>query len=108
MRLEKYREAWHLLTAPEDHEVIEIQAAADETIYPNLDTEDLRALLSEATAPERRNESGKKPGKKKSGKKKPGSSKPVRLPKSAAPWPIPALKVLKARTGKRILPDPEE
>jgi hypothetical protein len=120
MRLEKYREAWHLLTAPEDHETIEIQAVADETVYSDLDTEDLRALLTELkdpAAPGRMKKNGKnKTGKKKTGKtntekktgkKKPARSKPIRLPKSAAPWPIPALKVLKARTGKRILPAPD-
>jgi hypothetical protein len=121
MRLEKYREAWHLLTAPEDHETIEIQGVADETVYSDLDTEDLRALLTELkdpAAPGRmkksaKNKTGKKKtGKtnteKKTGKKKPARSKPIRLPKSAAPWPIPALKVLKARTGKRILPAPPQ
>jgi hypothetical protein len=30
---------------------------------------------------------------------------PVRLPKSQAPWPIPPLRVLATRKGKRIFPD---
>src|SRR5579859_8064994 len=99
MRLEKYSEAWHLLTAPEDQETIEIQAMADETVYEDVDstpTSKSVVILSEAKdlcsspAPNERN---------------PRNTKPIRLPKSAAPWPIPALKVLKARTGKRILPD---
>jgi hypothetical protein len=33
---------------------------------------------------------------------------PVRLPKSAAPWPIPLLRILATRKGKQILPDTPE
>lgn len=32
---------------------------------------------------------------------------PTTIPQSSAPWPIPALKILAPRKGKRILPDPE-
>ncbi len=100
MRLEKYREAWHLLAPPEDRETIDIHAEADETIYEDVDstpTSTSVVILSEAKdlcsspAPNEKN---------------PRKIKPIRLPKSAAPWPIPLLKVLKARTGKHILPDP--
>ena len=76
MRLEQYREAWHLLQAPEDASKIEIQASADETIYP-----DAVVILSEA-------------------------KDLCTLPASAAPWPIPPLTILATRKGKRILPDP--
>jgi len=31
---------------------------------------------------------------------------PVRLPKSAAPWPIPPLRIFVTRKGRQILPDP--
>ena len=42
MRLEPYREAWHLLTSPEEGN-LEIQASADETIYPaDVKTDDVR------------------------------------------------------------------
>lgn len=34
------------------------------------------------------------------------ANEPVRLPKSAAPWPIPRLRILATRKGKQILPNP--
>src|SRR5579859_5606141 len=96
MRLEKYREAWHLLTAPEDRETIDIHAVADETVYENVEPEDLRFILSETKDSETKDlrnpaspESLKNNAKKNAKKKRP-RSKPIRLPKSAAPWPIPA------------------
>ncbi len=106
MRLEIYREAWHLLAPPEDRETIDIHAEADETIYPedpNNAVDQEKSCHSERSGMIRDSESSPEsrnllfPA---------TSLKPIRLPKSAAPWPIPPLKVLKARTGKRILPDP--
>jgi hypothetical protein len=95
MRLESYREAWHLLQAPEEPSTIEIQACADETIYPAVPTssvilseaKDLCSLLAQTNG------------------KKNYRATPVRLPKSQAPWPIPPLKILATRKGKRIFPD---
>jgi len=98
MRLEPYREAWHLLqslpeagkdtsvvtrkapgkvTKTETARMIELQARADETIYPNT-----VVILSEA-------------------------KDLCTLPPSVAPWPIPPLTILVTRKGKQIIPDPE-
>src|SRR5450631_3421267 len=90
MRLEQYREAWHLLQSPEAGK-IEIKASADETV-------DTLVILSAAkdlcSLPSQTN--GKKNHR----------TKPVRLPKSQAPWPIPPLRILATRKGKHIFPDP--
>jgi len=91
MRLEPYREAWHLLQSPEDTK-IEIQACADETIYTNpvilSEAKDLRSLPASTNSEQNYH------------------TKPIRLPKSAAPWPIPLLRILATRKGKHILPYP--
>jgi hypothetical protein len=92
MRLEPYREAWHLLQSKEQTGKIEIQAAADEAIYPRSDV-----ILSEAKDPCNPPKADKPPS---------ASLKPLHLPKSAAPWPIPPLRILATRKGKQILPDP--
>jgi hypothetical protein len=79
MRLEPYREAWHLLQSEEEKGApnkIEIQARADETIYPTA-----IVILSEA-------------------------KDPCNLPTSAAPRPNPPPKILAVRKGKQILPTP--
>ncbi len=107
MRLEPYREAWHLLQSPENTK-IEIQACIDETVYveadeiayakgvPNSDCHSERSgmIRPSESSPKSRNLLF------------PSASKPVRLPKTAAPWPIPPLRILATRKGKHILPDP--
>jgi hypothetical protein len=97
MRLEPYREAWHLLQSEEDAGKIEIQARADETIYPTDSV-----IPSEGAAPR----SGSAPQSR--DLLFPPATAPTRLPKSAAPWPIPPLRILATRKGKQILPDPPE
>ncbi|MFZ0863537.1 MAG: group I intron-associated PD-(D/E)XK endonuclease [Candidatus Sulfotelmatobacter sp.] len=147
MRLEPYREAWHLLQSHDDTK-IEIQACIDEREYvddanvthvgtaaPGCPPSKARQGRSGAGAPAR-----ELPGKTKdcdfdtindchsgptddchsersgmirpsesSPKSRnlllPSTSKPVRLPKTAAPWPIPPLRILATRKGKHILPD---
>ena len=101
MRLEPYREAWHLLQSEEESGhtgTIEIQAHADETIYPGTLTSSV--IPSEGAAPR----SGAAPKSRDLGF---ALTKPIRLPKSAAPWPIPPLRILATRKGKQILPTPE-
>jgi hypothetical protein len=93
MRLEPYREAWHLLQSEEESGKIEIQARADETFYPAIPPSSV--ILSEAKDP---CTSPVLPDSK--------NNPPVRLPKSAAPWPIPPLRILATRKGKQILPPP--
>ena len=81
MRLEPYREAWHLIEARQKDEdtTIEIQASADETVYPEP-VDDLPAPIDPQLAA---------------------------YHYANRPWPVPRrLKVLHARKGKRILPDP--
>jgi hypothetical protein len=99
MRLEQYREAWHLLQSEEDagdSGKIELQARADDRVYPPIPPSPV--ILSEAkdlcSSPAL------------SDRKKTHAT-PTRLPKSAAPWPIPPLRILATRKGKQILPDPE-
>jgi hypothetical protein len=101
MRLEPYREAWHLLQEEEkgDSGKIELQAAADESIYQFV-------ILSEGTHPQ----SGSVPQSKDlCTPPLPPDSQPLptHLPKSAAPWPIPPLKILHTRKGPQILPTPK-
>jgi PD-(D/E)XK endonuclease len=95
MRLESYREAWHLLQSPEDTK-IEIQASADETLYSDAVTD---AHVGTA-AP------GCPAGQSPAAAGLHGSRVPARLPKSAAPWPIPLLRILATRKGKHIFPCP--
>jgi len=95
IRLEPYREAWNLLQSPEDTK-IEIQACADETIYPDA-VSDPNVGTAAPGCP-----AGQSPA----AAGLHGSRVPVRLPKSAAPWPIPLLRILATRKGKHILPDP--
>jgi hypothetical protein len=102
MRLESYREAWHHLQSPEDNdqEKIEIQACADETVYVADETVYVNDVPTNECHSER------------SGMIRPSESSPksrnllVRLPKSAAPWPIPLLRILTTRKGKQILRNP--
>ena len=106
MRLEPYREAWHLLQEEEEDESgppgkIDLQAQADDTIYPDNQTNsDIASTLSSRGQPplavrraKRRQVFCAQPA-------------PTHLPASAAPWPIPPLKILATRKGKQILPTP--
>jgi hypothetical protein len=111
MRLEPYREAWHHLQSPDDQkkdkkkekiekrEKIEIQASADETVYPDIPTDSV--IPSEGAGPP----SGSAPQSRDLGSL-PATT--IRLPASAAPWPIPLLRILTTRKGKQILPAPPE
>jgi hypothetical protein len=95
MRLESYREAWHLLQAreQEEAETIELNASADETIENSCHSERSGMIRESGSSPESRNLLFSAP------------TKPVRLAKTLAPWPIPPLKILATRKGKRIFPD---
>ena len=155
MRLEPYREAWHLLQSEEETGAtgkIELQARADETtydetIYPDGNMKNVgtaapgcppsaarQGLCSTddtcgAGAPARElpatktacnsERSGMIPESKSCPKSKacpelaagnplPPTTTPIRLPKSAAPWPIPPLRILATRKGKQILPNTSE
>jgi hypothetical protein len=99
MRLEPYREAWHLIE-PKKNEGgtnVEIQACADETVYPE-EAGDAPVGTAVPGSP-------------------PGEARPsARIDAQRAanhyagrPWPFPRrLKVLVSRKGKRILPHPSE
>jgi hypothetical protein len=90
MRLEPYREAWHLLQSEEESGAtgkIEIQARADETLVILSEAKDL------CNSSVLHGSKNKQPT-------------PIHLPKSAAPWPIPPLRILATRKGKQILPNP--
>jgi len=114
MRLEPYREAWHLLQSKEDAGKIEIQAAADETVYVDVDSNSTSksvVILSKAkdlctSSPEQCMSSPKQEAAPQQEHKK--QSTPIRLPKSAAPWPIPPLRIFAVKKGKHILPYPPE
>jgi hypothetical protein len=108
MRLEKYREAWHLLQSQETNEEeteesresakIEIQARADETIYRDHDSQSTSITIvipSEGADPR----SGSAPQSRDLGFA-------VSATKSAAPWPLPPLTILATRKGKQTLPTP--
>ena len=106
MRLEGYREAWHLLQSPEEAGKIDIQAnAADSISLPNS------AIAASPVAPYNSvipsggaaPRSGSAPQSRDLGF---ALTTPVRLDKSHAPWPIPPLRILATRKGKHILPDP--
>jgi len=114
MRLEKYREAWHLLqadpdiskntgkdtgkhTGKEDTGKIEIQARADETLYP-AEASDAHVGTAAPGCP-----AGQSPA-----APELLPPKPTHLPASAAPWPIPPLKILATRKGTQILPTPPD
>ncbi len=101
MRLESYREAWHLLEGTDHGCVIEIQAVADEAIYPEENHVGTDALVRPAKRSER------DPARPLTAKKI-THSKPVHLKPGQAPWPTPPLRILAVRQGKRILPEPEE
>src|SRR5579863_4316047 len=110
MRLEPYREAWHLLQEEETGEKgkIELQASAEEFLYSkdrNDTVEEDRGkpchsersgmIRDSESSPESRNLPFPST-----------STPPTHLPKSAAPWPIPPLKILTTRKGPQILPTP--
>ena len=124
MRLEPYREAWNQVLPKESNIVGDIHAHADETVYPDVPLN--AVILSEGTEPR----SGSAPQSKDPSELKPATAierrlhdadqsssdrllaffhdlcrqtKPTRVPKSSAPWPLPRLKILLARKGKRIL-----
>ena len=131
MRLESYREAWHLLQAPEQEEAetIELNASAEEGNYTMRDYVGTAALgcppsaarqgLGDASASARELRArenlcqSERSGLLRESESSPESrnllfaaATPVRLPTSAAPWPIPPLKILATRKGKHIFPDP--
>jgi len=114
MRLEPYREAWHLLQEEEIGETgkIEIQARADETIYPEPPSK--LVVLSEASASRSEADAQSKacpdPAERDlcTPPVLPDSNPlPTHLPETAAPWPIPPLKILATRKGPQILPTPK-
>jgi hypothetical protein len=84
MRLEPYREAWHLLEDKEENEKIELQAHADEAIYPS--TTPGIVIPSEGATPR----SGEAPQSR--DLVFPPSTKPLHLPKSTAPVAPPPTK----------------
>ena len=100
MRLEPYREAWHLLQEEETPEQgkITLQASADDTIY-NIVIPSEGADPRSGSAPQSRDPytSCAPPD---------SETTPTHLPKSAVPWPIPPLKILTTRKGPQILPTP--
>jgi hypothetical protein len=103
MRLEPYREAWHLLQSPEetgkeDTAKIEIQARADEAIYNDIAQSSV--IPSEGADPR----SGSAPQSR--DLLFPAATTVTHLPASAAPWPIPPLKILTTRKTTQILPTP--
>jgi hypothetical protein len=103
MRLEPYREAWHLLqseeeTGKEDTAKIEIQARADEAIYNDIAQSSV--IPSEGADPR----SGSAPQSR--DLLFPAATTVTHLPASAAPWPIPPLKILTTRKTTQILPTP--
>jgi hypothetical protein len=107
MRLEPYREAWHLLQSEEEKRhtgKIEIQARADEAIYRDDDSQSPSITIvipSEGADPR----SGSAPQSRDLGFAVPTTA-PTHLPASAAPWPIPPLKILTTRKTTQILPTP--
>jgi len=126
MRLESYREAWHLLQSPEEARKIEIHASACEAVrqdepcrsdtpvrpLPAIETAERSGMIREGessvesrnlafhanatTAPDAMLQTYHDLCTK---------TPPVRLPKSQAPWPIPPLRILATRKGKHIFPD---
>lgn len=127
MRLESYREAWHLLQAPEEAGKIEIHASACEAVRqdePCRSDTPVRPLLTIETTERsgmiREFESSTEPRNlafHANATTAPDAmlqtyhdlctkTPPIRLPKSQAPWPIPPLRILATRKGKHIFPDP--
>lgn len=109
MRLEPYREAWHLLQSEEDQgdaTNIELLAHSPEPI--SADRKKILVILSEVSVSRSEADTQSKDpctsSARQDGKSK--QSIPIRLPKSAAPWPIPRLRILATRKGKQILPNP--
>jgi len=121
MRLEKYREAWHLLEGP-DHGCkieapLDLNASADETSHADGDENasgtgstggnNSVVILSEAKdlcIPPRSQQLKPEPP----AQTPPRQTKPVRLKPGQAPWPTPPLRILARRQGKNILPNPDE
>ncbi|HTW57612.1 MAG TPA: group I intron-associated PD-(D/E)XK endonuclease [Terriglobales bacterium] len=148
MRLEPYREAWHWILPKEgvdENGRIEIQASADETIYPehvDLEHADLEHVDPKPVDPEYDRTTNAAPGKDHVGTaalgcpagQSPAALSPAtsratpktpiatlqsyrnlcaktpatRLNPTLAPWPIPPVKILAARKGKKILPNPPD
>jgi len=113
MRLEPYREAWHLLHAPEEEETetIELNACADETIENSCHSERSGMIRESGSSPESRNlaflatVSAAPDAMLQTYHTLCAKTVPVRLANSLAPWPIPPLRILATRKGKRIFPD---
>jgi hypothetical protein len=121
MRLEGYREAWHLLESADHGCKIEIQARADETIGAQFDSRSLtktNVILRNVILSEEMNSQSEFISQSKDpySLHEPGQHAipiqhphiPVRLKPGEAPWPTPPLRILARRQGKNLLPNPEE
>jgi hypothetical protein len=104
MRLEPYREAWHLVLPKENQKeetTIDIQACADEAVYaykvhvgtaaPGCPPSEARQGVDGAAAPARELLQQFRQLCK--------ETKPKSIPQSAAPWPVPRAKILAVRKG---------
>ena len=114
MRLEPYREAWHLLQEEENENEeqgrIEIQASADETLYPDIPPSTVppsAVILSEVSASRSEADAQSKDPYTSSVPPESDTKQPTHLPATAAPWPIPPLEILLTRKGPQILPTPK-
>jgi hypothetical protein len=112
MRLEPYREAWHLLEGTDHAPKIELQASADETIYEEMLDDDATDAHGETNANSTSNHVGTdafvRPPSEARRAKSNADAPPVHLPPDAAPWPTPPLRILATRKGRHILPNPRE
>jgi hypothetical protein len=114
MRLEPYREAWDLILPRQSNHVMDLRGSADQTIYPDADGLDTHSLVILSAPRFRAKDLCNLPC---------GPGAPARellklfrelcqrtpatiVPPSLAPWPIPPLKILVPREGKRILSNP--
>lgn len=96
MRLEPYREAWKLILPKEPNHVMDIHASADES-FPDPCHSDRR---EESVVGWKHSDSDHLLA---SYRDLIRRSPATEVDKSMAPWPIPPLKILIAREGKRLL-----
>ena len=106
MRLEPYREAWHLVLPKQSNEVMEIQASADETSFQNskksvVILSEAKDLYTSLAAPNRVSSSSVADARAalKQFRQLCKETKPTSLPQSGAPWPIPRVKILAMGKG---------
>jgi hypothetical protein len=83
MRLEPYREAWKLVLPKQSNHVMDLHACADDTVYIHAGMGELLEAFRSLCR----------------------QTPPVSVSQSLAPWPIPLLKILVPRQGKKILMD---